>query len=453
MPTWPMETTFYHIYPLGFAGAPYRNSKITKPGLGLKKISSWIDHMKQLGIGGLYLGPIFDSSSHGYDTKDYFKIDPRLGTMEDMLALSEGLKAAGIKLVLDGVFNHVGREFSHFIDLKTHGKNSLYTKWIKGLDFQTNNTYNDRFHYHDWGGCQELVKLNTPNKEVQDFFINVFTYWKDTLNFNGWRLDAADCLSKRFLRKLRKSVEERDAEFWLLGEVVFGNYKNIATPHKLHGVTNYEVYNGLHTSFNKMNFNKLESSLTRQSGKEGIYKNIQLYNFADNHDVNRVASSIREPRHLKLLYTILFTIPGIPSIYYGSEWGIKGKRSKTSDRKLRPSLELKKMKSSSPHPLLQEQISKLASLRQQLSPLNHGEYETIFLKKSLFIFKRSLSMTDVIVVINIHDKEIKVSFSGRNKVCPPLKDLLNSSKTIIKPDINGLYNLKVPPFSSMIFSA
>ena len=314
----------YHIYPLGFCGCPKTNDYSENTENRLKKIEDAIPHIKEMGFNAIYFGPVFQSVAHGYDTVDYTKIDSRLGTNADFAALCKKLHENGIKIILDGVFNHVGRDFTKFVEVR-NGNNS-YRDWFHIND--GNSCYNDGFWYEGWEGNYDLVKLNLRNEDVIQHIFSAIKGWVDEFDIDGLRLDVAYCLDHDFIRRLREFCDSLKPDFFLVGETLHGDYNQIMNDAMLHSVTNYECYKGLYSSFNSMNMFEINHSLLRQFGPEQwtLYKGKHLLSFVDNHDVTRVASILTNEKHLPLIYAIAFGMPGIPCVYYGSEWGEKAKK-------------------------------------------------------------------------------------------------------------------------------
>ncbi len=399
-PTWAADAVFYHIYPLGFCGAPARNDFSAAPVDRLGRISQWLPHMRALGVNALYLGPLFESSAHGYDTADYSTVDRRLGSNANLSRLSNQIHAAGMRLILDGVFNHVGRDFWAFRDLQRNGELSPYKDWFAGVRFEEQSPYGDAFTYQPWEGHYDLVRLNLHNPQVREHIFEAVRAWVREFAIDGLRLDVAYCLDIDFLHELAAFCRSLKADFWLLGEVVHGNYAAWANPQTLDSVTNYEVYKGLYSSLADRNYFEIAYSLNRQFGPDGIYKDIPLYNFADNHDVDRVASKLNDPAQLQSLYLLLFTIPGIPAIYYGSEWGLAGQRSPQDDSALRPCLDLEEMKRFAPQPHLSQLIARLAALRADLPALRHGAYAQLFVSHEQLAFARCSADQKIVVLLN-----------------------------------------------------
>jgi cyclomaltodextrinase len=425
MTDWVKLSIFYHIYPLGFCDAPTRNDFRTLPTDRLRKIHEWIPHLKRLGINALYLGPVFESSAHGYDTADLYTVDRRLGTNDLLTELIATLHRNDIRVILDGVFHHVGRDFWAFRDVLKNQQASAYCDWFSGLDFNGRSPYDDPFTYQGWNGHLDLVKLNLRNSAVKEHLFQAVEMWVDEFKIDGLRLDAADAIDKSFLKELASYCKCRYHDFWLMGEVVHGDYTQWANPEMLDSVTNYECYKGLYSSHVDKNYFEIAYSLNRQFGPNGIYKDLLLYSFVDNHDVDRVASRLNNPAHLFPLYCLLFTIPGVPSIYYGSEWGIEGQKLDGNDSPLRPALDLSTMSHSAPYPDLLQLISKLSRIRLNSSALKFGDYQQLYLEHQLFAFARKSLDNSVVVVVNASDQPVSLKLTIPNTNTTQLCDLLN----------------------------
>ena len=396
-PTWAQDAFFYHIYPLGLCGAPRSNDFQSAPVPRLDALYPWLDHIQGLGANALYLGPLFESGTHGYDTADYYHVDRRLGERATLAAFSREVHRRGMRLVLDGVFNHVGRAFWAFRDLQANKSASPYTGWFEGLDFSRRSPLGDPFTYQTWGGHYSLVKLNLANPEVRQHLFEALRMWVEEFEIDGLRLDAADELSEDFLPELARRSQSLSSDFWLMGEIVHGDYRRLAGPGRLDSVTNYELYKALYSSHNERNYFELAHALNRQFGPQGIYRGLDLYTFADNHDVDRAASILTDPSQLYPLTCLLLSMPGIPSIYYGSEWGVAGKRGPTSDEALRPRLELA---ARGPHPNLAWDIARLAALRRELPALRAGGYRPLHVAAQQLAFLREHPAGSVLVAVN-----------------------------------------------------
>ena len=385
--------TMYQIYPIGFCGAPTSNDGILTP--RIRKIASWNRHLQKLGIGSLILNPIFESDFHGYDTRDFQKIDVRLGTNDDFSYVCQQLHEAGVKVILDGVFNHVGRGFWAFLDVLQYRQTSAYNDWFY-VNFEGNNAYNDGLWYEGWEGHFELVKLNLKNPEVVDHLLTCVTSWIKEFDIDGLRLDVAYSLDFDFMKQLKKTCTALKPDFVLIGEVLFGDYNRIVNPDMLDSCTNYEIYKGLYSSFNSLNMFEISYSLNRQYGSENwcLYRGKHLMNFVDNHDVTRIASLLQRKEHLPLVYAMLFTIPGIPCLYYGSEWGAEGKKTPTNDYDLRPNF---------PEPMwnpFTDWIQTLSMLFGSHPALHNGSYANIVVTNQQFIYERKTENETILVAIN-----------------------------------------------------
>ncbi len=400
---WYDEAIFYHIYPLGLCAAPQQNDFNAPITPRLDALHPWVDHIADMGCNALYLGPLFESSTHGYDTANYFVVDRRLGDDDTLKALIYHCHQRGVRVVLDGVFNHVGRDFWAFKDVQQYGQASGYCDWFADLHFGTYNQRGDAFTYANWNGCDELVKLNLHNPAVRQHLLLAVDRWMDVFDIDGIRLDAADCVDLAFQQELAAHCHARRADFWLMGEVIHGDYRQWANPVTLDSVTNYECYKGLHSSLNDRNYFEIAWSLNRQFGEDGLYRHFNLYSFVDNHDVNRVASTITHTAHLFPLYALLFTMPGLPSIYYGSEFGVQGRKN-GSDAPLRPALDLTGLINTAPQAGLHVAIKHLIGLRWQLACLRHGNYQAVLTAHEQFAFMREWQGQSVLVVLNAaHD--------------------------------------------------
>jgi glycosidase len=427
-PRWAQDALFYHIYPLGLCGAPLRNDFVSPPQPRLAMLHEWLPHLRQLGVTALYIGPLFESSAHGYDTADYQLVDRRLGTDEDLCRLVGACHEAGIKVILDAVYHHTGRDFWAFRDLQQRREQSPYGDWFVGVDFESDSPYGDGFSYHGWQGCLDLVKLNLKNAEVSDHLLTSTRQWVERYDIDGLRLDAADCLWPKFVSRLRALFDKIRPQGFLLGEAVIADYRKLVRA-GLHSVTNYECYKGLYSSHNDSNYFEIAHSLKRQFADGGVYEGLPLYNFVDNHDVSRIASTLDEPDHLFPLHCLLFTMPGIPSVYYGSEWSIGGHKD-DGDAELRPAVTLTDFRGSQPPTPLQEAIAKLSQLRAEQKALRHGSYQPLHVAHEQLVFARSTAEQELVVAVNASDEVAPCSvpspLNGRSQDrISQLHDLLN----------------------------
>ena len=401
---WAYESVFYQIYPLGFCGAPFENDGRLEH--RIKKVNDWIPHIKKTGCNAIYFSPVFESDTHGYNTRDYRKIDVRLGTNEDFKKVCDSLHEAGIRVVLDGVFNHVGRGHFAFQDVLKNRKNSKYLGWFN-INLGGNDGYNDGLWYEGWEGNYDLVKLNLKNNEVVEYLLDCVKWWIDYFDIDGIRLDVAYCLDEDFMRRLRSFTDGQKEDFFLLGEMVHGDYNRLVNDGMLHSATNYECYKGIYSALNSMNLFEIVHSLLRQFGPEQwtLYKGKHLLSFVDNHDVSRIASAINNPKHLPLAFALCFGMPGIPCVYYGSEWGFKADKSQ-GDPALRPCFENYEENE------LTEFIGKLAEAKKNSKALNYGGFTSSVLTNRQCVFKRFTEDETVFVAVNADENPYTARFDA-----------------------------------------
>ncbi len=393
---WAYNATFYQIYPIGFCGAPLANDGQCVP--RIRKLLDWTEYLENLGVDSILLNPIFESDNHGYDTRDFKSIDCRLGSNQDFADVCKALHDHHVKIVLDGVFNHVGRGFWAFKDVQEKKWDSPYKDWFH-ISFEGNSCYDDGFWYEGWEGHFELVKLNLQNPAVVDYLLDCVKFWIDTFDIDGLRLDVAYSLDHNFMRRLRSFTESLKPDFALIGEVLFGDYNLIVNDEMLHSCTNYECYKGLYSSFNSMNMFEIAHSLHRQYGSDPwcIYRGKHLMTFVDNHDVTRLASILSNKEHIRPAYGLLMGMPGIPCLYYGSEWGELGEKAPDNDYALRPCFEAPKPNE------LTDYIKNLIHIRQKSQALCHGSYRNVVIQNHQLLFERVSDNDRVIVAINASD--------------------------------------------------
>lgn len=407
--SWYNEAIFYHIYPLGLTGSPKQND-YTEPVHRLNTLLPWIDHIKEIGCTALYIGPLFESVGHGYETTDYKKLDSRLGTNKDLTAFVKACHEQGIKVIFDGVFNHTGRDFFAFKDIQQNRENSRYLNWYCNVNFWGNNEYNDGFSYDNWGGYNLLVKLNQRNPEVQNYICDVIRYWVSEFDVDGIRLDAADVLDFDFMRALRRTADEVKPDFWLMGEVIHGDYSRWVNGETLHSVTNYALHKALYSGHNDHNYFEIAHTVKYLQNMG----NLDLYNFVDNHDVERIYTKLSNKAHFVPVHVLLYTLPGIPSIYYGSEFGIEGRKERSSDDSLRPALDYDKYADAINTNPCTALIAALGKVRQNTPALSYGSYTELQLTNRQFAFARDLDGVRVIVTVNNDDNDACMNLPAGN---------------------------------------
>lgn len=433
---WFHECTFYQIYPLGACGAERENDfGETRHRLG--EIEAEIERLKELGVGAVLFNPLFESERHGYDTVDFFKADRRLGTNEELKALIKKFHENGIRVVFDGVFHHTGRAFPPFREVLQKREGTDYRFWFN-IDFGGNSPYNDGLGYDNWEGHAELVKLRLDNLDVQNYLMDAVRFWINEWDIDGLRLDVCYSLPQWFMELLRRTVNALKPEFYLVGEVIhLGNFQNNVCPERLDSITNYECYKGLISAFNSNNLFEIEHSLTRLFSDQpwSLYTGKTLLNFVDNHDVARAATALKEKRNLCNLYTVLFTMPGIPCVYYGSEYGAEGDKG-NMDIDLRPPFSAFDRARNGE---LYAHIKKLCDIRRQNRALFYGSYRKAVLQNKYFAFVREADGEKIIAAVNIGDSDVTVRVEEAEGV-----DLLTGQ-------VRNLNDIYLPPFTSCVY--
>ncbi|MDO4796858.1 MAG: alpha-amylase family glycosyl hydrolase [Coriobacteriales bacterium] len=407
---WYEESVVYQIYPLGLCGAPYENDGVQEHRILQLVENGWIEHLQKLGVTCVMLNPVFESEAHGYDTINYSMVDVRLGTNEDLRAVVDAFHAAGMRVLLDGVFNHVGRSFWAFEDVLEKRQESEYANWFS-INWDGNNEYGDGFSYDNWAGVPYLVKLNHHDFGLNEYCADVIREWEQEYDIDGLRLDVAYCLDLGFLGYLRQIANEltqkRGDKFLLLGETMFGDYNRWMNDDACDSVTNYECYKGLWSSVNAANMHEVAYALERQSGDKpwDLYTGKYLLNFVDNHDVPRIATQIDNKEQLYPLYGLLFGMCGVPCVYYGSEWGIEGEQ-KFGDHELRPAVEEPEWNE------LTDWIASLAKARAACPALTHGDYHELQVQPTHLVFQREGEGQRVIVAVNIANEPVRLHFNA-----------------------------------------
>ncbi len=411
---WYDEAVFYHIYPLGLSGAPKENHYGT-PEHRLNTLIPWISHIKEIGCDAIYIGPLFESVGHGYETTDYKKLDSRLGTNEDLTNYVAECHKQGIRVILDGVFNHTGRDFFAFEDIKKNREGSAYKDWYCNVNFWGNNQYNDGFSYENWGGYDLLVKLNQHNPAVRDYICDVIRFWVSEFDIDGIRLDAADVLDFNYMQALRAVANEVKPDFWLMGEVIHGDYTRWVNEGTLHSVTNYQLHKALYSGHNDHNYFEIAHTVKNLYAKGGNRPDgLKLYNFVDNHDVERIYTKLNKKEHFAPVHILLYTLPGVPSIYYGSEFGIEGRKERFSDDSLRPALSLSDYKDAIRENSFTRLIAALGKVRKNTPALSYGDYKELLLTNRQYAFSRNYNGESVLVTVNNDDSDYVMTLPAGN---------------------------------------
>ena len=409
---WYDGAVFYHIYPIGMTGAP-RTNTFEAGEHRLNKLIDWLPHIKEIGSDAIYIGPLFESVAHGYETIDYKKLDSRLGDNDDLKNFVKVCHESGIKVIVDGVFNHVGREFFAFKDLKEHRENSAYKDWFKNIHFDWNNDYNDGLYYDSWDGHGTLVNLNHQNPAVREYFLDVARFWISEFDIDGIRLDAADVLDFTFMRELRSVTDSCKQDFWLLGEVIHGDYTRWVNNEMLHSVTNYWLHKALYSGHNDHNYFEIAHTVKRCTDM-GMHIANAFYNFVDNHDVARIITKLNNKAHFFPVHVLLYTLPGKPSIYYGSEFAIEGEKKPYADEILRPELKIEDYKDAVNTNENTKRIAALGNMRLNNQWVGEAGYRELLLTNRQYAFLREYGDKRLVAIVNNDDNnaDIHLNING-----------------------------------------
>ncbi len=376
------------MYPLGFVGA-YPSESPPGPGEHrLRRLVDWFDHAIALGASGVALGPIFASRTHGYDTTDHFRIDPRLGDDTDFDYLVEQARGRGLRVLLDGVFNHVGVDFPRYGDAES----AHWSHWFTGATFE---------------GHSELIALNHNEPAVADYVTEVMTHWLDR-GADGWRLDAAYTVPQRFWAEVLPRVRHRHPDAWFVGELIHGDYAAVVSGARFDSATQYEIWKAIWSGLNDGNFFELDWALQRHNA---FLETFVPQTFIGNHDVTRIASRLEDPAHPAHALVILLTIGGVPSIYAGDEFGFHGVKEERygGDDAVRPEF---------PSPPIQLDESGadvwalyqyLVGLRRRHPWLHRATTSAVRLQNKHYVYETRSGQDALLVALNIDDEPLRLS--------------------------------------------
>ncbi|WP_172891468.1 alpha-amylase family glycosyl hydrolase [Cohaesibacter sp. ES.047] len=400
MPSWVQHAIFWHIYPLGFVGAPKGIDMINDIDHHLDHIIDWLDYAVELGVSALLLGPIFASSTHGYDTIDHYRIDPRLGDEADLDRLVAAANQRGLKIVLDGVFNHVGRGFPKFIEAEDKGPESEAARWFLPID---GDGPNGTAAWKTFEGHEGLIALNHENADVADYVLDVMTHWLDR-GVSGWRLDAAYATPTSFWQKILPAVRQSHPEAYVFGEVIHGDYVEFVQETGVDAVTQYELWKAIWSALNENNFFELAWALDRNNR---FLEHFAPFTFVGNHDVTRIASQLEDARHLPHALALLLLTGGTPCIYSGDEQGFKGIKEEREggDDAVRPAFP------DNPDGLLDDGLplyrlhQDLIGLRRRNPWLVRARSEALHLENQQMVLKISAKGNRLILAFNLGDDD------------------------------------------------
>jgi glycosidase len=391
-PGWVKHAIWWHVYPLGFVGAfPAQNS----PGPAehrLGRIVDWLDHAVELGTSGIALGPIFASRTHGYDTTDHYRIDPRLGDDGDFDRLVEEAHRRGLRVLLDGVFNHVGTDFELY--RQAVDGNADAVGWFRGRPGR----------FHTFEGHRELITLNHGSPAVADYVVDVMGHWLDR-GADGWRLDAAYAVPEAFWAQVLPRVRRGHPEAWFVAEVIHGDYVGFVEGSGVDSVTQYELWKAVWSSLNDGNFHELDWALQRHND---FLSRFAPQTFVGNHDVTRIASRLDRSEHLAHALVLLFTTGGVPTIYAGDELGYRGVKEERvgGDDAVRPEF-------ASPPNHLDDTSREVLTLHQYLvglrrrNPwLHDATTSALYLQNKGYAYQTRHGDDALIVALNIDDSPL-----------------------------------------------
>lgn len=391
-PAWVEHAIWWQIYPLGFVGAFPADPPPTADEHRLRRVAEWFDHALELGASGIALGPVFASQTHGYDTTDHYAIDPRLGDDSDFDHLVTEARSRGLRILLDGVFNHVGSEFGRHREAVAGGDDSWFRKGRNGLA---------TFEGH--GG---LITLNHRNPEVVDYVVDVMLHWLRR-GADGWRLDAAYAVPAEFWAKVLPRVRSEFPDAWFVGEVIHGDYAGIVSASTFDSVTQYELWKAMWSSLNDVNFHELDHALTRH---DQFLETFVPLTFVGNHDVTRIASQLSDERHVGHALAVMLTIGGTPSVYAGDEWAYRGVKEERfgGDDAVRPEFP--------GHPGESEHLGHdtfrlhqhLIGLRRRHPWLHHARTTALHLTNGQYVYRTSADEGSLVVALNVDDEPLRM---------------------------------------------
>jgi glycosidase len=394
-PGWIEHAIWWHVYPLGFVGAFPADPPPAPDEHRLRRIIEWLDHAVELGASGIALGPIFDSRTHGYDTTDHYRIDPRLGDEGDFDALVEEAHRRGLRVLLDGVFNHIGTDYPRYRDAVAGGD----TAWFRhsGNDFET------------FEGHGELIAFNHDNPEVVDYTVDVMKHWLRR-GADGWRLDAAYAVPDRFWAQVLPRVREDFGDAWFVGEVIHGDYSGHVKHAGFDSITQYELWKAIWSSLNDGNFHELDHALKRHNEFLDVFIPMT---FIGNHDVTRIASKLENTRHLEHALAILLTIGGTPSVYAGDEsayTGIKEERVGGDDA-VRPEFTSPLMGVDEHGQDIFRLHQYLIGLRRRYPWLHAARTSAVALANTQYVYQARRDADALLIALNVDEAPMAVSLN------------------------------------------
>jgi glycosidase len=394
-PGWVEHAIWWQVYPLGFVGAFPADPAPTSDEHRLRRIVDWLDHAQALGTSGIALGPIFASRTHGYDTTDHYRVDPRLGDDADFDHLVGEAHRRGLRVLLDGVFNHVGTDFARYAQAEAGGDGAWFRK--SGNSFAT-------FEGHDG-----LIALNHDNPEVIDYVVDVMSHWLRR-GADGWRLDAAYAVPDAFWAQVLPRVRQEFGDAWFVGEVIHGDYAGTVAESTFDSVTQYELWKAIWSSLNDTNFHELDHALRRHAE---FLDTFAPMTFIGNHDVTRIASQVDDPRHADHALVVLLTTGGTPSVYAGDEWSYRGVKEERfgGDDAVRPEFPARPQDAEHLGEDAFRLHQHLIGLRRRHPWLYAARTTALSLSNSRYVYRTSSDAGSLVVALNLDDAPLRMSLS------------------------------------------
>ena len=410
MPGWVRHAMWWHVYPLGFVGAEREALPPgSPPAHRFDRLVGWLDHVVDLGLSGVALGPVFASETHGYDTVDHLRIDPRLGTEEDFDAFVAAAHSRGLRITLDGVFNHVGRGFAPFREVLRHGPGGPTDGWFH-LAWPDGAGPGTEPGYADFEGHHALVALRHDEPAVARYVADVMNHWLDR-GIDGWRLDAAYAVPPAFWQRVLPTVRERHPDAYVFGEVLHGDYAAIVREAGFDAVTQYELWKATWSSLNDGNFFELSWALTRHG--EFLDAFVPL-TFVGNHDVTRIASRLADRRDLSHALALLFTLGGTPTVYAGDELALEGVKEDRAggDDAVRPAFDPEPGELAAGARTVLDRHRELIGLRRRHPWLHEARTEVLACTNRTLVLRQHSGDQSLLVALSVEDHPVQLRAPG-----------------------------------------
>ncbi|BBY00959.1 alpha-amylase family protein [Mycobacterium seoulense] len=396
-PAWVEHAIWWQVYPLGFVGAFPSYEPPQPDEHRLRRLVDWFDHAIALGASGVALGPIFASRTHGYDTTDHYRIDPRLGDDADFDHLVSEARRRGLRILLDGVFNHVGVDFGRYREAPS---NEAAARWFHGRPGR----------FHTFEGHSELITLNHDNPEVVDYVVDVMAHWLQR-GADGWRLDAAYTVPERFWASALPRVRERFPDAWFVGELIHGDYAAVVRAATFDSATQYELWKAIWSSLNDGNFFELDWALQRHGE---FVAGFAPLTFVGNHDVTRIASRLERAEHVAHALVILLTVGGVPSVYAGDELRLRGVKEERygGDDAVRPEFGSPPMELDAFGAQIWALHQFLIGLRRRHPWLHRATTTALRLENRHYVYETRSGADALLVALNIGDEPMRVALKA-----------------------------------------